>query len=58
MIAYRERPAEYRTGMCRDLMPKEMLFETGSVTELDDDELDRMITMLRDEPWPLRQEQA
>ena len=33
-----ERPAEYVRVMC-SILPKEMMFETGSVSELDDDEL-------------------
>jgi hypothetical protein len=35
-----------------------MLFETGSVSELADDELDQMITMLRERALAVRQEQA
>ena len=46
-----ERPAEYVRVMC-SILPKEMLFETGSVSELADDELDQMISMLRYQPWP------
>ena len=46
-----ERPAEYVRSDVLDL-PKEMLFETGAVTELDDDELDRMIDVAS--PWLLR----
>ena len=38
-----ERPAEYVRVMC-SILPKEMLFETGSVSELADDELDQMIS--------------
>ena len=52
-----ERPAEYVRVMC-SILPKEMLFETGSVTELDDDELDQMISMLRERALAVRQEQA
>ena len=36
-----ERPAEYVRVMC-SILPKEMLFETGAVTELDDNALDRI----------------
>jgi hypothetical protein len=52
-----ERPAEYVRVMC-SILPKEMLFETGSVSELADDELDNMITMLRERALAVRQEQA
>ena len=52
-----ERPAEYVRVMC-GILPKEMLFETGSVSELADDELDQMITMLRERALAVRQEQA
>ena len=37
-----ERPAEYVRVMC-SILPKELIFETSAVTELDDDELDHMI---------------
>ena len=43
--------------MC-SFLPREMLFETGSVSELADDELDYMITMLRERALAARQEQA
>ena len=52
-----ERPAEY-CRMMASILPKEMLFETGSVSELADDELDQMITMLRERALAARQEQA
>jgi hypothetical protein len=52
-----ERPAEY-CRMMASILPKEMLFETGSVSELADDELDQMITMLRERALAVRQEQA
>ena len=52
-----ERPAEYVRVMC-SILPKEMLFETGSVSELADDELDQMITMLRERALAVRQEQT
>jgi hypothetical protein len=52
-----ERPAEYVRVMC-SILPKEMLFETGAVSELGDDELDHMITMLRERALAARQEQA
>jgi hypothetical protein len=52
-----ERPAEYCRLMA-SILPKELLFETGSVTELGDEELDQMITMLRERALAARQEQA
>jgi hypothetical protein len=52
-----ERPAEYVRVMC-SILPKELLFETGSVSELDDAELDHMIEMLRERALAARQEQA
>jgi len=39
------------------VLPKEFVFESA-VTELDDDELDRMIAMLRERTLAARQEQA
>jgi hypothetical protein len=52
-----ERPAEY-CRMMASILPKELLFESGSVSELADDELDQMITMLRERALAERQEQA
>jgi hypothetical protein len=52
-----ERPAEYVRVMC-SILPKELLFETGAVSELDDAELDYMISMLRERALAARQEQA
>jgi hypothetical protein len=52
-----ERPAEYVRVMC-SILPKELIFENSAVTELDDDELDHMITMLRERALAVRQEQA
>jgi hypothetical protein len=52
-----ERPAEY-CRMMTSILPRELLFETGSVSELADDELDQMITMLRERALAVRQEQA
>jgi hypothetical protein len=51
-----ERPAEYVRIMC-SILPREMLFETGSVSELADDELDYMISMLRERALAARQEE-
>jgi hypothetical protein len=52
-----ERPAEYVRVMC-SILPKELIFENSAVTELDDDELDHMISMLRERALAVRQEQA
>ena len=43
--------------MC-SILPKELIFENSAVTELDDDELDHMISMLRERALAARQEQA
>jgi hypothetical protein len=53
---YRERPGEY-LRLTASVLPKEFVFE-NTVTELDDDELDRMIEMLRERALAARQEQA
>ena len=48
-----ERPAEYVRVMC-SILPKELIFENSAVTELDDDELDHMISdVARASPGPL-----
>ena len=52
-----ERPAEY-CRMMTSILPKELIFENSAVTELDDDELDHMISMLRERALAARQEQA
>ena len=52
-----ERPAEYVRVMC-SILPKELIFENSAITELDDDELDHMISMLRERALAVRQEQA
>jgi hypothetical protein len=52
-----EKPAEYVRVMV-SVLPKELLFETGSLADLDDDELDHMIEMLRERALAARQEQA
>ena len=44
-------------GSGQSVLPKEFVFE-NAVTELDDDELDRMIEMLRERALATRQEQA
>jgi hypothetical protein len=55
-LLYRERPGEY-LRLTASVLPKEFVFE-NAVTELDDDELDHMITMLRERALAARQEQA
>jgi hypothetical protein len=55
-LLYRERPGEY-LRLTASVLPKEFVFE-NSVTALDDDELDRMIEMLRERALAARQEQA
>jgi hypothetical protein len=52
-----ENPSGY-CKMMASILPKELLFETGSVSDLADDELDQMITMLRERALAVRQEQA
>ena len=52
-----ERPAEYVRVMV-SILPKELIFENSAVSELGDDELDHMITMLRERALAARQEQA
>ena len=53
---YRERPGEY-LRLTASVLPKEFVFE-NAVTELDDEELDRMISQLRERALAARQEQA
>jgi hypothetical protein len=55
-LLYRERPGEY-LKLTASLLPKEFVFE-NAVTELDDEELDRMIEMLRERALSARQEQT
>jgi hypothetical protein len=55
-LLYRERPGEY-LRLTASVLPKEFVFE-NALTELDDDELDRMIEMLRERALAARQEQA
>jgi hypothetical protein len=55
-LLYRERPGEY-LRLTASVLPKEFVFE-NAVTELDDDELDRMIEMLRERALAARQEQT
>jgi hypothetical protein len=51
-----ERPSEYVRAMV-SILPKELLFE-NAVTELGDEELNRMIEMLRERALAARQEQT
>jgi hypothetical protein len=53
---YREKPGEY-LRLTASVLPKEFVFESA-VNELDDDELDRMIELLRERAVVARQEQA
>jgi hypothetical protein len=53
-----ENPSAYCKLMMASILPRELLFETGSVSELADDELDNMITMLRERALAVRQEQV
>ena len=55
-LLYREKPGEY-LKLTASVLPKEFVFE-NAVTELDDDELDRMIEALRERALSARQEQA
>jgi len=51
-----EQPAAYVRVMC-SILPKELIFENSTITELDDAELDHMIEMLRERALAARQEQ-
>jgi hypothetical protein len=55
-LLYREKPGEY-LKLTASVLPKEFVFE-NAVTELDDEELDRMIETLRERAIAARQEQA
>ena len=55
-LLYREKPGEY-LKLTASVLPKEFVFE-NAVTELDDEELDRMIEALRDRAIAARQEQT
>ena len=55
-LLYREKPGEY-LKLTASVLPKEFVFE-NAVTELDDEELDHMIEMLRERALSARQEQA
>jgi hypothetical protein len=61
IAAIRMMRMENPSGYCKlmaSILPKELLFESGSVSDLDDTELDHMITMLRERALAARQEQA
>ena len=55
-LLYREKPGEY-LKLTASVLPKEFVFE-NAVTELDDEELDRMIEMFRERALSARQEQT
>jgi hypothetical protein len=55
-LLYREEPSAY-LRLTASVLPKEFVFE-NAVTELDDEELDRMIEALRERAIAARQEQA
>jgi hypothetical protein len=55
-LLFKERPGEY-LRLTASLLPREFVFDSA-VTELDDDELDRMIGLLRERALSARQEQA
>jgi hypothetical protein len=53
-LLYREKPGDY-LKLTASVLPKEFVFE-NAVTELDDEELDRMIEALRERALSARQE--
>ena len=55
-LLYRENPGGY-LKLTASVLPKEWVFQ-NAVSELDDEELDRMIEMLRARAIAARQEQA
>ena len=55
-LLYREKPGEY-LRLTASVLPKEFMFQ-NAVTELDDEELDKMIEMLREQALEARREQA
>jgi hypothetical protein len=55
-LLYREKPGDY-LKLTASVLPKEFVFE-NAVTELDDEELDRMIEMLRERALSAREEQT
>jgi hypothetical protein len=55
-LLYREEPGAY-LRLTASVLPKEFVFD-HAVNELDDEELDRMIEMLRERALEARREQA
>ena len=55
-LLYREKPGEY-LRLTASVLPKEFMFQ-NAVTELDDEELDKMIEMLRERALEARREQT
>ena len=55
-LLYRENPGNY-LKLTASVLPKEFVFE-NTVSELDDEELDRMIEALRERALAVRQEQS
>ena len=55
-LLWRERPGEY-LRLTASVLPKEFTFQ-NAVTELDEEELDRMIEMLRERALEARREQS
>jgi len=55
-LLYREKPGDY-LKLTASVLPKEFVFE-NAVTELDDEELDRMIEALRERALSAQQEQT
>src|SRR5262245_60385970 len=56
-ITLKTKPYEY-TRQIISMLPKQVSFEHSTITELPDDELDRMISMLRERVLEARQAQA
>src|SRR5262245_51598202 len=56
LTLYREKPLEFVRAVF-SILPRDLIIENAAVAELDDDELDRMIEMLRERALAARQEQ-
>jgi hypothetical protein len=56
-VALRESPRDYVTKII-SMLPKQLSVETTQLTELQDDELDRMIDMLRKRALAAHEERA
>jgi SepF-like predicted cell division protein (DUF552 family) len=52
-----ERPSEY-VKVVAAILPRDLSIEVSAVTELDDDDLERMIELLREHALATRQEQT